>query len=79
LLDLENQIKGYFDINNKRPIIAKILSSNLNSDEDDFILNDTMDKLENSFDFKSPDDIQFEVDSFNISEQPNTGIGVPLH
>ena len=73
-LDLENQIKGYFDINNKRPIIAKILSSNLNSDEDDFILNDTMDKLENSFDFKSPDDIQFEVDSFNISEQPNTGI-----
>ena len=73
-LDLENQIKNYFDINKKRPIIAKILSSNINSDEDDFILNDTMDKLETSFDFKSPDDIQFEVDSFNISEQPNTGI-----
>ena len=73
-LDLENQIKNYFDINKKKPIIAKILSSNINSDEDDFILNDTMDKLETSFDFKSPDDIQFEVDSFNISEQPNTGI-----
>ncbi len=33
-----------------------------------------MDKLENTFDFKSPDDIQFEVDSINISDQPNTCI-----
>ena len=73
-LNLEEQIKNYFDINNKKPITAKVLSSNTNSDEDDFILNDTMDKLETSFDFKSPDDIQFEVDSFNINAQPNTGI-----
>ena len=73
-LNLEEQIKNYFDTNNKKPITAKILSSNSNSDEDDFILNDTMDKLENSFNFKSPDDIQFEVDSFNISGQPNTSI-----
>ena len=73
-LNLEEQIKNYLDINTKKPIMAKILSSNSNSDEDDFILNDAMDKLENSFDFKSPDDIQFEVDSFNIGDQPNTGI-----
>ena len=33
-----------------------------------------MDKLEYAFDFKSPDDIQFEVDSFNIYDQPNSGI-----
>ena len=62
-LNLDEQIKNYLDINNKNPIKAKILSSNLNSDEDDFILNDTMDRLETSFDFKSRDDIQFEVDS----------------
>ena len=73
-LNLEEQIKNYFDTSNKRPITAKILSSNSNSEEDDFILNDAMDKLENSFNFKSPDDIQFEVDSFNISGQPNTSI-----
>ena len=73
-LNLEEQIKNYFDINNKKPIKAKILSSNLNSDEDDIVLNATMDKLEYAFDFKSPDDIQFEVDSFNIYDQPNSGI-----
>ena len=73
-LNLEEQIKNYFDINNKKPIKAKILSSNLNSDEDDILLNATMDKLEYAFDFKSPDDIQFEVDSFNIYDQPNSGI-----
>ena len=73
-LNLEEQIKNYFDINNKKPIKAKILSSNLNSDEDDIVLNATMDKLEYAFDFKSPDDIQFEVDSFNIHDQPNSGI-----
>ena len=73
-LNLEEQIKNYFDENNKKPIKAKILSSNSNSDEDDIVLNSTMDKLEYAFDFKSPDDIQFEVDSFNIYDQPNSGI-----
>ena len=73
-LNLEEQIKNYFDVNNKKPIKAKILSSNLNSDEDDIILNSTMDKLEYAFDFKSPENIQFEVDSFNICDQPNSGI-----
>ena len=73
-LNLEEQLKKCFDESNKQPIIAKIISSNANSDEDDVILNSTMDKLENSFDFKSPNDIQFEVDSINISDQPNTCI-----
>jgi hypothetical protein len=73
-LNLEEQLRQCFDEKNKQPIIAKIISSNSNSDEDDFILNSTMDKLENTFNFKSPDDIQFEVDSINISDQPNTSI-----
>ena len=73
-LNLEEQLKNCFNENNKQPIVAKIISSNLNADEDDYILNSTMDKLENTFDFKSPDDIQFEVDSINISDQPNTFI-----
>ena len=33
-----------------------------------------MDDLENIFDFKIPDDINFEVDSINISEYINTSI-----
>ena len=73
-LNLEEQIKNCFDITKKKPIIAKILSSNPYSNEDDYILNSTMDKLENCFEFKIPDDIQFEVDSFNIHDQPNTAI-----
>ena len=73
-LDLEKQLKTCFDQVNKKPITAKIISSSQNSDEDDYILNSTMDKLENTFNFKSPDDIQFEVDSINISDQPNTSI-----
>ena len=73
-LNLEEQIKNCFDETKKQPITAKIISSNSNSEEDDYVLNSTMDKLENTFDFKSPDDIQFEVDSINISDQPNTCI-----
>ena len=73
-LNLEEQLKNCFNEENKKPITAKMISSNSNPDEDDFILNSTMDKLENTFDFKSPDDIQFEVDSINISDQPNTCI-----
>ena len=71
---MEQQIKNCFDDTKKQPIVAKIISSNTNSDEDDYIVNSTMDKLENTFDFKSPYDIQFEVDSINISDQPNTCI-----
>ena len=73
-LNLEEQMKSYFDKNKKNLLKAKILSSNKNSDEDDYILNDIMDKIENNFDFKIPEDIQFEVDSFNINDQPNTAI-----
>ena len=73
-LDLERQLQNCFDLKKRKPIVAKIISSNENTDEDDFILNSTMDKLENTFEFKSPDDIQFEVDSINISDQPNTSI-----
>ena len=73
-LNIEEQIKSYFDKNKKNLLKAKILSSNTNSEEDDYILNDTMDKVENTFDFKIPEDIQFEVDSFNINDQPNTAI-----
>ena len=73
-LNLEEQLKNCFDERKRQPITAKIISSNANSDEDDVILNSTMDKLENTFDFKSPNDIQFEVDSINISDQPNTCI-----
>ena len=73
-LNLAEQLKNCFDENKKQPITAKIISSNANSDEDDVVLNSTMDKLENTFDFKSPNDIQFELDSINISDQPNTSI-----
>ena len=73
-MNLEEQLKNCFVENSKQPIAAKIISSNANSDEDDVILNSIMDKLENTFDFKSPNDIQFEVDSINISDQPNTCI-----
>ena len=73
-LNLEQQLKTCFDQNSRKPIIAKIISSNANSEEDDYILNTTMDKLENTFNFRSPDDIQFEVDSINISDQPNISI-----
>ena len=34
------------------PIVAKIISSNINSEEDDYILNTTMDKIENMDKFK---------------------------
>ena len=71
---LERQIMQHMYKSNDEPIVAKIISSNLNSEEDDFILNTTMDKIENAFNFTSPEDIQFEVDSINISDQPNTSI-----
>ena len=71
---LERQIMHYMNKSNDEPIIAKIISSNINSEEDDYILNTTMDKIENAFNFTSPEDIQFEVDSINISDQPNTSI-----
>ena len=73
-LNLERQIMQYMSGNNSEPIFAKIISSNYESDEDDIILNTTMDKLETAFNFTSPDNIQFEVDSINISDQPNTSI-----
>ena len=71
---LEKQIMQYMSKSNDEPIIAKIISSNINSEEDDYILNTTMDKIETAFNFTSPEDIQFEVDSINISDQPNTSI-----
>ena len=71
---LEKQILQYMNKTNDEPIVAKIISSNINSEEDDYILNTTMDKIENAFNFTSPEDIQFEVDSINISDQPNTSI-----
>jgi hypothetical protein len=71
---LERQIMKYMKKSHDEPIVAKIISSNINSEEDDYILNTTMDKIENAFNFTSPEDIQFEVDSINISDQPNTSI-----
>ena len=71
---LEKQIIQYMKKSKDEPIVAKIISSNVNSEEDDFILNTTMDKIESAFNFTSPEDIQFEVDSINISDQPNTSI-----
>ena len=73
-INLERQIVQYMSGKNSEPIFAKIISSNYESDEDDVILNTTMDKLETAFNFTSPDNIQFEVDSINISDQPNTSI-----
>ena len=72
--DLENQLKKCMLDKENQSIIVKIISSSSENDEDDYILNSTMDKLENTFDFKSPDDIQFEVDSINICDQQNTSI-----
>jgi hypothetical protein len=46
----------------------------MDSDDDNYILNKAMDELENIFDFKMPDDVNFEVDSLNISEHINTSI-----
>ena len=73
-IDLEYQLKQCMLDKENQSISAKIISSSNLSDDDDYILNSTMDKLENTFDFKSPEDIQFEVDSINIGDQPNTGI-----
>ena len=73
-IHLEKQITQYMNQMNEEPIIAKIISSNINSEEDDYILNTTMDRIESTFNFSSPEDIQFEVDSINISDQPNTSI-----
>ena len=73
-IHLEKQISQYMNQKNEEPIIAKIISSNINSEEDDYILNTTMDRIESTFNFSSPEDIQFEVDSINISDQPNTSI-----
>ena len=71
---LERQILQYRNKTPTEPIVAKIISSNINSEEDDYLLNTTMDKIENSFNFTSPEDIQFEVDSINICDQPNTSV-----
>ena len=71
---LERQILQYINKTSTEPIVAKIISSNVNSEEDDYLLNTTMDKIENSFNFTSPEDIQFEVDSINICDQPNTSV-----
>ena len=73
-LNLDEQIKHFFDTNSKQIIIVKILSSNTNSDEDDFILNNMMDKLEQNFGFKCDNNCQFEVENLSIIDQPNTGI-----
>jgi len=73
-LNFKEQIKNNIDLGLKLPIITKIISSNSNSDDDNYILNKSMDDLENIFDFKIPDDINFEVDSINISEYINTSI-----
>ena len=73
-IHLEKQITQYMKQINEEPIIAKIISSNINSEEDDYILNTTMDRIESTFNFSSPEDIQFEVDSINISDQPNTSV-----
>ena len=73
-IHLEKQINQYMKQINEEPIIAKIISSNINSEEDDYILNTTMDRIESTFNFSSPEDIQFEVDSINISDQPNTSV-----
>ena len=56
---LERQIMQYMNEINEEPIIAKIISSNVNSEEDDYILNTTMDRIETAFNFTSPEEIQF--------------------
>lgn len=73
-LNFMEQIRNNINLGLKTPIITKIISSNINSDDDNYILNKTMDELENAFDFKIPDDVNFEVDSINISERINTSI-----
>ena len=73
-LNFKEQIDNYININNKKPIIAKIISSNLKSDEDNKILSRSMDNLGNIFDFKFSDNIKFEIDSINISNQVNSSI-----
>ena len=73
-LKFMEQIKININLGLKIPIITKIISSNINSDDDNYILNKTMDELENIFNFKIPDDVNFEVDSINISEHINTSI-----
>ena len=73
-LNFMEQIRNNIDLGLKLPIITKIISSNSNSDDDNYILNKTMDDLENIFDFKIPDDVYFEIDSINISEYINTSI-----
>ena len=44
-IHLERQIMQYMNQMNEEPIIAKIISSNINSEEDYYILNTTMDRI----------------------------------
>ena len=71
--NLQEQINNCFNLKNKKKIVAYIISSNLNEENENYILNKTFDKFEKIFDFKLPD-VNFEVNLVNINNQKNTSL-----
>jgi len=71
--NLKEQINNFFNSNNKKAIVTNIISSNLNDDDENYILNKTFDKFEKIFDFKLPN-VNFEANLVNINDQKNTSI-----
>ena len=57
-----------YESNKLRVYYCKNISSNINSEEDVFILNITMVRFEEAFNFSSLEDIKFAVDNINISD-----------
>ena len=55
-----------YESNKWRVYYCKNISSNINSEEDVFILNITMVRFEEAFNFSSLEDIKFAVDNINI-------------
>lgn len=73
-LNFKEQVNNYININNEKPIMTKIISSNLNSDEDNNNLDKILDSLEKCFDFKSSYNIKYEINSVSISDQKNSSV-----
>ena len=72
-LNLKEQINKLLNSNNKKTIETNIISSFLNEENRNYILNKTFDKFEKMLDFKLPI-VEFEVKLVNINDQKNTSI-----
>ena len=73
-LNFYEQINNYFNINQNQIMVAKIISSNYNIEEDNFIFISILNKLENVFDFKIQNNMILKIDSIYINKRINTSI-----